>query len=164
MKNLFIILAFFTLFSGCSKKNAFYEFKMDKDQELSVSNLKSSKITSKNDKKEIYGLFYAVYLNEIYPEIYNDKEYFFVYIFTKRSKELYDPKKPTNSDLNIKLNLKLPIKVEELPKENKFSHLINVKSEWNRYYLVTFEKTDTLDLVLEDKDSSSSILKYRKDQ
>ncbi len=159
MKTFFIILTFLTFFTGCSKRNAFFEFKMDKDQELSVSSFQSSKIVSKDG--ETSGIFSVVYLNEVYPEVYNQNEYFFVFLFSKEAKEIYNPNRPVDSDLKLKLNSKLPIEVEELPKENKFSHLVNVKNNWNRYYLITFEKSDTINLLLEDETSSSKVLQYK---
>jgi len=162
MKTFFIILTFLTLFTACSTKNAFSEFKMDKDQELSISSLKSSKIISKDG--EVSGVFSAIYLNEIYPESFKGDEYFFVYLFTKDTKEMYDPQRPTQTDLKLKLNSKLPIKLQKLPQNNRFSHLVETKSSWNRYYLVSFEKVDEINLVLENGLSSSAVLKYQKDE
>jgi len=160
MKTFFIFLTFLTLFTGCSKKNAFYEFKMDKDQERSASSLQSSKIVSKDG--EVNGFFSAIYLNEVYPETFNQNESFFIFFFTKEKREMYDPNKPTDTTLRVKLNSKLPIKIEELSQENKFSHLVDIKNDWNRYYIVTFEKADTINLVLDDDNASSAILKYKR--
>ncbi len=161
MKTFLIFLTFLTLFTGCSKKNAFYEFKMDRDQEAGVSNLKSSKIISKDG--EVSGVFSAIYLNEVYPETFSEGDSFFVFFFTKEEKELYDPDKPTDTDLKIMLNSNLPIKIEKLSNENRFSHLVETKNSWNRYYVVTFQKAHILNLELKDANTSSSILKYKKD-
>lgn len=160
MKTFLIILTFLTLFSGCSKKNAFYEFKMDKEQELAISSLKSSKIVSKDGN--VSGIFSAIYLNEVYPETFHNDETFFIFFFTKKEKKVFDQNKPSDTDLKVMLNSKLPIQVEELSQENRFSNLVDIKSDWNRYYIVTFEKTDKADLVLEDANASSSILKFKK--
>lgn len=155
MKNLFIIFTLFILFTGCSDKNAFREFKMSKDQELSISSLQSTKITSKEG--DVNGLFSAIYLNEVYPDLYKDKECFFVYMYIKKSAE---------SKLNLKLNSKLHVKLEELKKDNKFSHLVSIRSNWNKYYLATFEKdsSNTINLVFENGQSSSAVLVYQKDE
>lgn len=156
MKYFFLLSAFLTLFSGCSSKNAFSEFKMSKDQQLSVSNLQSSKITS--EKMQVSGVMSAIYLNDIYPDFYNDKEYFFVYTYIKESQNL------SAADMNIKLNSKSFIELRELPKENRFSNMVSNTSRWNKYYIATFEKdnSDKLELILESGDSSSSSLIYRK--
>lgn len=161
MKTFFIFLTFLTLFTGCSKKNAFYKFKMDKDQELSASSLQSSKIVSKDG--EVKGVFSAIYLNEVYPETFNQEESFFIFFFSKEKKELYDQSKSTDTNLKVMLNSKLPIKIEELSQANKFSHLVDIKNDWNRYYIVTFEKADTINLVFEDANASSGVLKYKNE-
>ncbi|MFA5232831.1 MAG: hypothetical protein WC390_00385 [Sulfurimonas sp.] len=162
MRTFFIFLTFLILFTGCSKKNAFFGFEMDKAQELCASSLQSSKIISKDG--EVSGVFSAVYLNEVYPQAFYGDEYFFVFFYTKENKELYDSKNPTESDLILKLNDNLPIKMEVLAQENQFSHLADIKNDWNHYYLVAFKKSSVLNLVLENGKSSSAVLKYNKEE
>ncbi len=161
MKTFFTILTFLTIFSGCSSKDAFFGFDMDKSQKLSASSLQSSKIVSKNS--EVKGTISVIYLNEVYPKSFNHDEYFYVFIFTKEPKKLYDPKEPSESDMMLKLNSELPIKVERLPADNRFSHLVDTKNEWNQYYLVAFKRSDSISLILEDSDSSSTVIKYKKE-
>lgn len=162
--NFFLLFLTFTLlFSGCSNKNAFFAFKMDKEKELSISSLQSSKIISQEG--EVRGVFSSIYLNEVYPELYNGDEYFVIFIYMKEHKELYTQDSATYSDLNLTLNSKLPIKVEKLSKENQFLHLIDRENEWTDSYLVMFEQTELLNLsIKENQSSSSAILKYKKDQ
>ncbi|MBW6487579.1 hypothetical protein [Sulfurimonas sp.] len=162
MKTFFIFLTFLILFTGCSNKNAFFGFEMDKTQELCASSLQSSKIMSKEG--EVSGVFSAVYLNEVYPKAFYGEEYFFVFFYTKENRELYDSKNPTDADLMIKLNSELPVKIEKLPQENQFSHLADIKNDWNHYYLIAFKKSGTLNLVLENGNSSSAVLKYKKEE
>jgi hypothetical protein len=162
MKTFFIFLTFLILFTGCSNKNAFFGFEMDKAQELCASSLQSSKIMSKEG--EVSGVFSAVYLNEVYPHSFYGEEYFFIFFYTKENKELYDSKNPTDTDLILKLNDELPVKIEKLPKDNQFSHLADIKNDWNHYYLVAFKKSDALNLVLENGNSSSAVLKYKKEE
>lgn len=161
MKTFLIILTFFIFFTGCSSKNAFYQFKMDRAQELSASSLQTSKILSKDG--EVSGIFSAIYLNEVYPQAFNEDEYFFVFLYIKETKEMYDPNNPTESDLRLKLNSKLPIKIEKLSEDNQFSHLVDIKSDWKQYYIVSFKQSGTLNLVLENGKSSSAVLKYNKE-
>lgn len=162
MKTFIIFLTFLILFTGCSKKNAFFGFEMDKTQELCASGMQSSKIISKDG--EVSGVFSAIYLNEIYPHAFYGDEYFFVFFYTKEEKELYDSKNHTETDLVLKLNNKLPIKTEKLPQENQFSHLADIKNDWNHYYLVAFKKSDVLNLILQNGKSSSAVLKYKKEE
>ncbi|MCF6339690.1 MAG: hypothetical protein L3J10_02905 [Sulfurimonas sp.] len=162
MKTFFIVLIFLISFAGCSSKNAFDKFKLTKEQELSISSLQNSKITSKTG--EVDGVFSAIYLNEIYPESFNTDEYFFVYTFIKDSKEMNNPKDKVETDLTLKLNSKPPIKLKKLPQNNRFSKLVSIKSAWNKYYLVAFKADENLSLVLENGQSSSASLVYQKDE
>lgn len=165
MKIFLIILTFLTIFTGCSSKDAFFGFDMDQAQKLSASSLQSSKIVSKN--AEIKGTISTIYLNEVYPKSFNGHEYFYVFIFTKEPKKLYDPKEPSESDMKLKLNSELPIKVERLAAENRFSNLVDTKNEWNQYYLVAFNPSETIELVVEDfedsNSSSTAAIKYKKE-
>lgn len=162
MKIYFTLLTFIILFTGCSSKNAFDQFNMSKEQELSVSSLQSAKIISKD--QEITGLFSAIYLNEVYPKAFNGDEYFFIYMYLKQPKEICDPEELEEAELNIKLNSKLPIKLKELPRKNNFSNLVSIKSDWNKYYIVAFSRDNSEDfnLLLENGPSSSAELKYQK--
>lgn len=163
MKIFLLFLTFLLLLGGCSNKNAFYAFKMDRTKELSASSLQSSKIVSKDG--EVRGVLSSIYLNEVYPESFNGYEYFIVFLYLKDAKELYNPNSDVQSDLKLTLNSKLPIKVEKLPKENQFSHLIDRKNDWTNLYLVAFEQAESIDLLIEDNQSSSAVvLKYKKDQ
>jgi len=163
MKYFLLLLTFLVLFSGCSSKNAFSAFKMDRAKELSVSSLQSSKIVSK--KSEVMGVFSSIYLNEVYPETFNGYEYFIILLYLKDTKELYNPNSDIQSDLKLTLNSKLPIKVEKLHKENQFSHLIDRKNDWTNSYIVAFEQAEYINLFLEDNQSSSAVvLKYKKEQ
>ena len=160
MKSFFIVLTFLLLLWGCADKNAFSKFDLDIKQELTATNLQSSKIMS-NGKTE--GIFSAIYLNEIYPESFNQNEYFFVYIYMKNKKKMHNPNSLDDIELTLKLNSKLPLKIKKLSHINRFSYLASVKNDWNRYYLVAFNKQGSLlSLVLESDLSSSAVIKYQK--
>ena len=161
MKYIFTTLAIVLLFSGCSKQNAFAKFNMSKEQELGASSIQSSKVRF-NEK--INGAFSSIYLNEIYPEKYSQNEYFFVYYYLKEKAEIYNPKSFVDTKLTLKLNSKLPINMKKLSNKNQFSHLVSIDSEWNQYYIATFEKQDVkkLNLILENPPYSSAALVYQK--
>jgi len=161
MKSFLIILIYLFFLIGCSDKNAFTKFNMTTAQELTASSLQSSKIKLAD---KVDGIVSVVYLNEVYPHRYFTNEYFFVYLYLKNKKELYNPVSLEDVDLVLKLNDKLPIKIKKLPYANEFSNLINTKSKWNRYYLVAFkkEKSNKLSIVLENGQSSSDPLVYQK--
>lgn len=162
MKYFFLFTAFILFFTGCSHNNAFSKFKMTKEQELSISSLQSSKIKS---GEKIDGVFSAIYLNEVYPDVFNQNEYFYIYLYLKNKEKMYNPNSLDETKLVVKLNGKTPIKVKELPKENQFSHLTSTKNEWNRYYIVAFKESGKqLSLVIENAKSSSATLNYKKDE
>ncbi len=161
MKSFFIFLTFLLLFVGCAEKNAFSKFDMLPDQELSADNLQSSKVKT---GENIDGIVSVVYLNKVYPHIYNVNEYFYVYLYLKDEKEMYNPNTLDKIELTMKLNGELPIKIKKLSNKNKFSHLVSIDSEWRRYFLVAFQEVneDKLNLVLESGQSSSDELVYQK--
>lgn len=155
MKYFLTSLIIMLLFSSCATKSAFSKFKMDEKQELSASSLQSSKISSKDG---VDGVFSAIYLNEIYPETFKEYESFYVYLYLKREKP----------EFTIKLNGELPLNMEQLPHDNKFAHLVSTDNDWNKYYIVTFEKADSnataLNLVVQSGDSSSAILNFKNEK
>ena len=157
------IFMIFTLFVACADKNAFDKFDMKEDQELSAANLQSSKIKM---SQSVDGIVSVVYLNKVYPKVYTNDEYFYVNIYLKDKKEMFDPKELDDIELTMKLNSKLPIKIKKLNAKNKFSHLASVKNEWNRYYLIAFKQDskDKISLVLETDQSRSDTLVYQKDE
>ncbi|WP_321778325.1 hypothetical protein [Sulfurimonas sp.] len=163
MKYTLPIIIFSLLFFGCADKNAFSKFNMQKTQELSAANSQSSKVKT---GENIDGIVSAIYLNKVYPNIYTVNEYFYVFLYLKDEKKMYNPNSTDDIKLTIKLNNKLPIKVEELSNENKFSYLASVKNEWQRYYLLAYKKdvNSTLNLALESGLSSSDKLVFQKDE
>ena len=163
MKSFLTIVTFMVILTGCADKNAFTKFNMTTPQELAASSLQSSKIKLAD---KVDGIISVIYLNDVYPHTYFTNEYFFIYIYTKTKKEMYNPVTLKDVELTLKLNNKLPIKMKKLSNNNKFSDLVAVKSKWNRYYLVAFkeESSKKLSIVLENGQFSSDPLIYQKDK
>ena len=147
---LTIILSILPL-TGCSRNNAFDDFKLSKKQELTINSLQSSKIRHDN---KIGGIFSAVYLNEIYPELFNNQEYFFVFFYTNH-----------DDAIKFTLNKKLPLKIKKLSTDNRFSNLIKMKNGWNNYYLIAFDtqKEKSLNLIFQSGQYFSDQLIYLKE-
>jgi len=163
MKSFFIASIFMIFMVGCADKSAFSKFDMTKSQELAASSLQSAKIKLKDD---INGIVSVVYLDEVYPKKYFKNEYFFVFLYLKNKEEMYDPTTIEDINLTLMLNGKLPIKVKQLPPNNRFSNLVSTNNQWNRYYLVAFEeqKTKKLSIVLKNGSFSCDPLIYKKDR
>ena len=161
MRYILTILTFSLLFMGCADKNAFSKFNMQPDQELSAASLQGTKVKM---GENVQGIFSAIYLNKVYPNVYTVNEYFYVYLYLKDEKKMHDSNTLDDIKLTMKLNGKIPLKVKKLDAKNQFSHLASVHSEWKRYYLVAFEreKESEINLVLETDQSSSDALTYQK--
>ncbi|MEA2091793.1 MAG: hypothetical protein U9O83_05470 [Campylobacterota bacterium] len=163
MRYILIILIFALISTGCAEKNAFSKFNMQTEQELSAASLQSSKIKTAD---KVDGIVSVIYLNKVYPDVYSKNEYFYVYLYLKDEKEMFNPNTLDEIKLTMKLNSKLPVKIKKLSHKNKFSHLVSVHSQWMRYFLVAFEEEEEseLSLVLESGQSSSDALVYQKDE
>jgi len=162
MRYFFTLITFIVFFSGCSHNNAFTNFHLNKEQERSISSLQSSKVKL---GERVDGVFSAIYLNEVYPDIFNQYEYFYVYLYLKDDKKMYDPNSLDDIETILKLNGKAPIKVKQLPPENQFSNLTLTSSRWNKYYIVAFKESGKkLNLTLNSGAAKSAVLKYQKDE
>lgn len=141
------------LFSGCATKNAFTKLKIDADQEKSIENTRSSKLTSEN---EVGGIFSAVYLNNIYTALDSRKQLFYISIF----------RKDTTAPLKLSLNRVKPLEIKELPTSSKYVRLLKKNNQWTKNYLVSFEVSTTttdLNLSIDSGRFSSGSLRYLKD-
>lgn len=147
---IFLILVFI---SGCSSKNAFTHFDMDKYEQLSAQSFKRVKLVK---GEEVIGTFSSIYLNDVYPERYNKNEYFIVYIYLKNQSMEFD----------TKLNSNTAVKIRELNNKNRFSNIIRETSSWSKYYLISFNeaKADILNLELYIDGSRSASISYYKNK
>jgi hypothetical protein len=147
MKFLLPILLLMIISSGCAQKNAFKRFQLSDTQELAEDNLQSSKIM--NEKAEVIGVVTAVYLNKINPKLYNDYEYFYIYLYAKEK----------NDAIRFSLNGIPSLLQEELPAQNEFTTLTAFNSKWNKYYLVGFAKQQgTLNLKIQIEKSFTMLV------
>jgi len=151
MKSILILTTLMLIFGGCSHKNAFSNFEMTQKQELGASSLQNSKVKA---GERVDGIFSAIYLNEVYPESFNQNEYFYVFYYLKNEE-----------NTSLKLNGLAPLKIKKLEKENQFSHLVKVQNRWTQYYLVSFaQQENNISLVFENGQSFSDALVYQKDE
>ena len=151
MKFLFAILFLTITFLGCAQKNAFERFHISEFQELAEENIQSNKII--NEKAEVVGIVTAVYLNKIDSQVYNNYEYFYVYLYAKDK----------NDAIRFFLNDTPALLEEELSPKNEFTTLTSFESKWNKYYLVGFAKQKgTLHLSIQIG-KSSTVLLFKQD-
>jgi len=100
----------------------------------------------------------TIYLNKVLEKEYNSRESFFVALYLKDGKIFYDSLGNKTPEYSLKLNGKKPIHIEELKKDSTLRRLMPIKNEWNRYYLVEFEKVEENELELEFSDDTNQSL------
>lgn len=146
-----LLVAF--LFSGCSTRNAFTQLDIDEKQKKAIEQTKSGQIVFDG---KIKGIYSAIYLNNLDQSINPKTSQFYMSLYLK----------DVNSTLSIKLNNKKALSVVQLEEENKYSHLLPIKTPWRDNYLVTFKKTKKkkLTLKIDSGQFSSGPLKYSKVQ
>jgi len=150
MKYFLITILFLLLTNGCSTKNAYSEFEMSDEEELITTYTQSSKIKNKDG---VIGIMNGVYINNTDKVYFDDLEHFLVSIYMKDQNENY----------NFKLNKKIPIAVKELEDIKEFSTYIKNPKKWEKHYIVSFKKSGkTLNLILENKGSDLSVLRFKK--
>jgi len=150
------------LITGCAKKDAFTQFEMTSDQERGVDNAFYARLTKivKDDNitshTQVSAVTAGLYLNELYPNRYEDVEQFYIVFFAKNKALL--------EYFQFKLNGHNPIKVVKLPTENEYAHLMKMNNKWSIHYLVTFQKakSNTLHLKVKILDGSKATLVFHK--
>jgi hypothetical protein len=161
MKFSIILLLSLIGFSGCTTKGTFDMFTMDEPHQKAVEQLRSAAIVKSFETK---ALVHTVYLNPIYPENYNDGEYFIGAVYFERDNR--DVKK---WDLNahgytLTLNGKKATIIEELKESDPRRALIPVQNNWNKYYFIRFDlqPEGVLKLLLENNQTGQVALSYQK--
>jgi hypothetical protein len=162
MRNFLIFVFIVVFISGCSRTTAFDFFKMDDNYERAVDNLQTGTIVKSFETKAILS---TIYLNRVYPKKYNDAEYFFVSIYLRDDIRLYFKAGINNKKYTFTLNGEKPTLAKELKTDDELRLSMPITNEWNRYYLVEFERqeSDELKLLLENDESDSVELIYHKE-
>lgn len=163
MRNFSILILILIFISGCSRTSAFDFFKMDDNYERAIDNLQTGTIVSSFETKAILS---TIYLNHVYPEKYNDGEYFFVSIYLREDIRLYFKSGMNNKKYKFTLNGEKPMEGRELETDDELRISMPITNEWNRYYLVKFptQHISKLDLILENDEFDSVELTYQKDE
>jgi hypothetical protein len=137
------------LFSGCAKKDAFSKFDIDYDKELGIDHAVYTKIRRGHN---ISGVSIMVYLNNVYPDRYDDTERFYVVMFAR--------KKGFLNNFQFLLNGEHPIEVKLLPRDNEYAHILDYDQKWTKHYLLVYQKQKkkklTLDIRLLDGSTATA--------
>ena len=152
MKTFLIILFLGLLFNGCAKKNAFEKFNLSATKELSEDNIQSLKIKQGN---KVAGIINIIYLNKVFPDLYKENEYFYVYYYMKDK----------NATVHFELNGEPSLLREELPVQNEFTYLTSFEAPWSKYYLLGFKKQgNVLKLSIHSNTAASATVEFVKDK
>ena len=161
MQFVIILLMSLVGFNGCATKGTFDMFALDEPHQKAVEQLRSVAIVKSFETK---ALVHTVYLNPIYPDKYNDGEYFIGAVYFERDNR--DVKK---WDLNahgytLTLNGKKATIIEELKESDQRRALIPVQNNWNKYYFIRFDlqPEGALMLLLENNQTGQAVLGYQK--
>ncbi len=148
-------------FGGCAEKGAFDLFKMDDAHERAVEQLRTGSIVLSLETKAIIS---TLYLNPIYPEHYNDGEYFIGAVYFEKDIRGIRERMPEDAGYQLTLNGKKPTFIEVLKEKDPRRRFIPIQNNWNRYYIIRFaeEQNSSLALRLENNQTGSVVLHYQK--
>lgn len=148
-------------FSGCAQKGTFDLFKMDEAHERSVEQLRTGAIVQSFETK---ALLSAIYLNPVYPQTYNDGEYFVGAVYFEQDSRDLKKWDLYAHGYALTLNGQKPTLLEELKENDPRRALIPVQNNWNKYYFIRFDSVPavTLTLLLENNQTGKVALNYQK--
>ena len=117
-----------------------------------MENTRTGKLSFKD---KVGGIFSAIYMNNVSSEFDNEYNNFYISAYIKNKNEY----------LNITLDGKKPLEIKELSKDNEFSHLLYIKSDWGKNYIMSFENNERseVNLLIENGQFSSGQLSFSKD-
>ena len=150
MKYLFITVVLL-LMQGCSYKNAYTFFSMDKTEERYETNTFNAKIQT---QEEVLGILSVTYLNNVDKNISQKTENFLVSLYMK------DPQR----DYYFLLNQKQPLSVKPVPKDSRYAPLLKKQLQWSTISIVTFQHSDDLNLTFYTYPSVSVSMNFLKEQ
>jgi len=161
MKFSIILLLSLIGFSGCTTKGTFDMFTMDEPHQKAVEQLRSAAIVKSFGTK---ALVHTVYLNPIYPENYNDGEYFIGAVYFERDNRDVKKWDLYAHGYTLTLNGKKATIIEELKESDPRRALIPVQNNWNKYYFIRFDlqPEGVLKLLLENNQTGQVALSYQK--
>lgn len=147
-----LFLAIF-IFFGCGK-SALVMF--DKDEDFQ----KALQYTEEKQLKNYFqtlAIFRATHLNQVYPQKYNDKEYFFVGIYIQDDMKK-EKSKINNPQYALTLNGNKFLSYEEVDENNVLHKTMPFVNRWTAYYVVAFDKQESNEMTLEyKKDTNQSV-------
>lgn len=164
MKIFLTTLGMALLFTGCAQKGTFDMFKVDEAHERAVEQLRTGSIVQSLETKALVS---AIYLNPVYPEKYNDGEYFVGAVYFERDNRDLKKWDLSTHGYTLTLNGKKATIIEELRESDPRRDLIPVQNNWNKYYFIRFDQQSphgVLTLLLENNQTGQVELSFPKEK
>lgn len=121
------------IFCGCG----FYDNSF-KPQVLAEKKILSSRKAEIIQNNKVAIVVIATYLNNVNPDIYNTREYFFIEVFSELDIPLLE-----SMQFSITNNERF-LWIREVNKD-EFDDVINVSNKWSRGFLIAFDNIDEYD-------------------
>lgn len=121
------------IFCGCG----FYDNSF-KPQVLAEKKILSSRKAEIIQNNKVAIVVIATYLNNVNPDIYNTREYFFIEVFSELDIPLLE-----SMEFSITNNERF-LWIREVNKD-EFDGVINVSNKWSRGFLIAFNDIDEYD-------------------
>lgn len=121
------------IFCGCG----FYDNSF-KPQVLAEKKILSSRKAEIIQNNKVAIVVIATYLNNVNPDIYNTREYFFIEVFSELDIPLLE-----SMQFSI-INNERFLWIREVNKD-EFDDVINVSNKWSRGFLIAFDNIDEYD-------------------
>lgn len=128
-----ILFLFCFIFCGCG----FYDNSF-KPQVLAEKKILSSRKAEIIQNNKVAIVVIATYLNNVNPDIYNTREYFFIEVFSELDIPLLE-----SMEFSITNNERF-LWIREVNKD-EFDGVINVSNKWSRGFLIAFNDIDEYD-------------------
>lgn len=121
------------IFCGCGFYNNSF-----KPQVLAEKKILSSRKAEIIQNNKVSIVVIATYLNNVNPDIYNTREYFFIEVFSELDIPLLE-----SMEFSITNNERF-LWIREVNKD-EFDDVINVSNKWSRGFLIAFDDIDEYD-------------------
>lgn len=121
------------IFCGCGFYNNSF-----KPQVLAEKKILSSRKAEIIQNNKVAIVVIATYLNNVNPDIYNTREYFFIEVFSELDIPLLE-----SMQFSITNNERF-LWIREVNKD-EFDDVINVSNKWSRGFLIAFDNIDEYD-------------------
>jgi hypothetical protein len=157
MKQTIVLISILLItFFGCSEKSGFLN--SDTQRESSLMHTKKGEIYN---SMEIKATIVATHLNNVVKKYNNSKnEVFLIALFIDEDLQQKDKSGINNPDILLTLNGKKASNVILLKHKDALVSYAPLLNSWSKYYLVEFDKSDSMKMELRSKKYGKVVLEF----